>query len=317
MTAINTVTGPIEIDHLGFTLMHEHIIVANWAMRQSYPGWLDRATVVRQAVDALRAARDCGVGAIVDVTTANIGRDIDLLCEVSERAEMPIVAATGLYWTEEPSLDRWEVNRLVDWLLPDITAGMQGTAARAGIIKCGTDRLGLTPLNRKLLQVAARLHRLTGVPITTHTNVDFRTGLLQQEVFAEEGVDLSRVVIGHCGDSSDGEYLETILRRGSFIGMDRFGHSQIHPTAERVAIVVELCRRGWAGQMVLGHDGDVYSDWSAEALDEHRRGERPWPYCKVSTEILPLLREAGVTDEQVRLMAVENPRRLFARQGAY
>lgn len=322
MTTINTVTGPIEVDRLGFTLMHEHIAVSSWAMRQSYPGWFDRATVVRQAVDALRAARACGVGALVDVTTANIGRDVDLLCEVSERSEMPIVAATGLYWTEEPWLDGWDIDRLVDWLVRDITHGMQGVAtgtsgrARAGIIKCGTDRLGLTPLNRKLLQVAARLHRLTGVPITTHTNVAYRTGLLQQEVLAEEGVDLTRVVIGQCGDTSDVEYLEAILRRGSFIGMDRFWHPQIHPTAARVAIVAELCRRGWAERMVLGHDGDFYSDWSAEALDQHRQGARPWPFCKVATEILPLFREAGVSEEQIRLLTVANPRRLFERRGS-
>ncbi len=317
MTLINTVTGPMEVDHLGFTLMHEHIAVASWAMRQSYPGWFDRQSVVREAVDALRAARACGVGTLVDVSTANLGRDVDLLREVSERSEMPIIAATGLYWTEEPWLDGWETERLVDWLLPDITAGMQGGSVRAGIIKCGTDRLGLTPLNRKLLQVAARLHRLTGVPITTHTNVAYRTGLLQQEVLGEEGVDLTRVVIGHSGDSTDLEYLEAILRRGSLIGMDRFSHPQLQPIAVRVAVVAELCRRGWAGQMVLGHDANVYSDWSAEALEEHRGATRARPFCKVATEILPLLTEAGLGEEQVHQLTVANPRRLFEQGSSY
>jgi phosphotriesterase-related protein len=286
-------------------------------MRQCYPGWFNRDIVVRQAVDALKAAKACGVGCIVDVTTANLGRDVELLREVAERAEMPIIAATGLYWTEEPWLDAWEPDRLVDWLIRDITNGMQGTSARAGVIKCGTDRSGLTLLNRKLLQVAARLHRRTGIPITTHTSVAYRTGILQQEVFAEEGVDLSRVVIGHSGDTSDVDYLEAILRRGSLIGMDRFWHPQIYPTADRVAIVAELCRRGWADRMVLAHDGDLYSDWSAGALEEHRRGERPWPFCRVANDILPLFREAGVSEGQIRQMTVDNPQHLFERQGSY
>jgi phosphotriesterase-related protein len=317
MATVNTVTGPVDSGDLGFALMHEHVIVANWAMRQSYPGWFDRATVIKQAVAGLQAARARGVNTIVDATTANIGRDAELLCEVSERSGVNIIASTGLYWTEEPSLDNWEADRLVDWLVRDITDGMQGTPARAGIIKCGTDRFGLTPLNRKLLRVAARLHRLTGVPITTHTNVNFQTGLLQQEVFAEEGVDLRRVIIGHCGDTSDVEYLEKLLRAGSTLGMDRFWHPQIYPTADRVAIVAELCRRGWATQLVLGHDGDLYSDWSAESLEEHQHAARRSPFCCISDEMLPLLRAAGVTEEQIRQMMVDNPRSIFEQKGPY
>jgi phosphotriesterase-related protein len=94
-------------------------------------------------------------------------------------------------------------------------------------------------------------------------------------------------------------------------------HGLICYNSGRVATVVELCRRGWAECMVLGHDGDLYSDWSAEALDQQRQGARPWPFCKVATEILPLFREAGVSEEQIRLLTVANPRRLFERMDGY
>ena len=194
----------------------------------------------------------------------------------------------------------------------DVTDGIQGTTIKAGIIKCGTDRAGLTPINHKVLQVSARLHRATGLPITTHTHVANRSGLLQQDVFEREGVDLSHVVIGHSGDTSDLDYLETILRRGSFIGMDRFGHPQIYPFDKRVATIAELCRRGWADRMVLAHDADLYSDWSAEGLDLHIRGEKPLPFCRITEEILPMLRQAGVSEEHIHLMTVENPRRALA-----
>ena len=151
-------------------------------------------------------------------------------------------------------MDGYDVDALVEWLLPDLERGIQGTTSRAGIIKCATDRLGVTDLNRKLLEVTARAHRRTGAPISTHTSVAHRTGLAQQNVFEAEGVDLSRVVIGHCGDSEDLSYLERILRRGSSIGMDRFGIDIILPTKQRVATIAELCKRGFAGQMVLSHD---------------------------------------------------------------
>jgi phosphotriesterase-related protein len=135
--------------------------------------------------------------------------------------------------------------------------------------------------------------------------------MLQQEVFAEEGVDLSRVVIGHSGDSSDLGYLEELLSRGSMIGMDRFGQLHHSPMGKRVEIVAEMCRRGWGGRMVFGHDADLYSDWSSESLDEHRRAARPLPFCRVSDEAIPALRKAGVTDEQITQMGVGNPRRIF------
>ena len=145
----------------------------------------------------------------------------------------------------------WEADRLVEFLVRDITDGIQGTDIKAGIIKAATDHLGVTDLNKKTLQVAARLHRATGVPISTHTSVAHRTGLGQQDVFEEEGVDLSRVVIGHCGDTEDLDYLEAIMARGSFIGMDRFGLDMILPGEKRVATIAALCERGRADRMVL------------------------------------------------------------------
>jgi phosphotriesterase-related protein len=308
---VNTVTGTLDTDELGFTLMHEHLVVVNQAMRRSFPGWFDREIAVEQAVEALRAAKACGVDTIVDATPINLGRDIAILQEVSERAKMPIIAATGFYWNDEPWMEGWEPDRLAEWLLRDLTDGIGGTSSKAGIIKCGTDRYGVTPENRKLLEVAARLHLATGVPITTHTFAATRSGPAQQDVFEEEGVDLSRVVIGHCGDTTDVAYLEAILRRGSYIGMDRFAHAHILPMSDRVATIAELCRRGWAKRMVLGHDGFLYIDWGPQLLARHQRGEMPLPFCTISNAILPALRAAGVTEEQIRLMTIANPRRVF------
>src|SRR6185295_10435465 len=192
MATINGVLGPIDTGALGFTLMHEHVLVANWAMRQAFSGWIDRAAVVARAVEEAKAAKALGVRTLVDLTPINLGRDVGVIREVAERAEIQIIAATGFYWTEEPWLQGWEHDRLLEFLVRDVTEGIQGTTSKAGIIKAATDRAGVTELNRKLLQVAARLHRATGVPISTHSAVDERTGLAQQDVFAEEGVDLSR-----------------------------------------------------------------------------------------------------------------------------
>lgn len=315
MATIDGVLGPIDTADMGFTLMHEHVMVATPAMRQAFPDWLDRKAVVERATAELRAAMQRGVRTMVDLTPINLGRDVTVIREVAERTGAQIVAATGFYWTEEPWFQGWEVDRLVERLLPDITRGIQGTDIRAGIIKAATDHLGVTELNRKLLQVAARLHRATGVPISTHTAVRHRTGLAQQDVFAEEGVDLSRVVIGHCGDTDDVDHLEEILRRGSTIGMDRFGLDFILPMEKRVSTIAELCRRGWAKQMVLSHDACCHIDWFPQEMIAQLAPR--WNYRHIPDDVLPALRADGVSEDDIRTMTVDNPRRLFERRGAY
>jgi phosphotriesterase-related protein len=315
MATVPGVLGPIDTAELGFTLMHEHVLVANHAMRHAFPDWIDRAAHVRKATAEVLAAKARGVKTIVDLTPINLGRDLSVIREVAERAQMQIVAATGLYWAEEPWLAAWPADALVDWLLRDLLEGIEGSGVRAGIIKCATDHLGVTEINEKLLQVAARLHRKSGAPISTHTSVAHHVGPKQQDVFEREGVDLRRVVIGHCGDSQDVAHLESILARGSFIGMDRFGVDMILPTKQRVDTIVELCKRGFARQMVLSHDACCHIDWfpgiDLATVAPH------WNFRHIPDDVVPALLEAGASEADVRTMTVDNPRRIFEQQGAY
>ena len=316
MAKINSVLGPIDTADLGFTLMHEHVLVANWAMRHAFgKRSLDRDEHVKRAVAEVKSAKERGVRTLVDLTPINLGRDIGVIREVAEKAEMQIIAATGLYWIEEPWLQGWQADQLVEFLIKDITDGIEGTGAKAGIIKAATDHLGVTDLNKKTLQVAARLHRATGVPISTHTNVQHRTGLAQQDVFAEEGVDLTRVVIGHTGDSEDIAYIEAILKRGSFIGMDRFGLNQMLSMEKRVSVIAQLCKKGYADRMVLAHDACCRIDWFPDGVIQQMVPQ--WNFRHIPDDVIPALRKEGVPEEQIGMMTVDNPRRVFEKQGAY
>ena len=312
MAHVNGVLGPIEGEDLGFTLMHEHILIANWSMRQSFADWLDVDAHVLHASAEVRRAAEHGVRTIVDLTPINLGRDIHVIRAVAERAEAQVIAATGFYFHDEPWLAGWEVDRLVEILLRDIEVGIQGTDSKAGIIKAATAEAGVTKINRKTLQVAARLQKASGVPISTHTTPHDRNGLDQQDVFEEEGVDLSRVVIGHCGDTSDLEYLEQILRRGSTIGMDRFGLDMIMPMQERVVTIAELCRRGWAERMVLSHDACCHIDFFPPGTPMPPR----WNYRHICDDVVPALRKEGVSEEEIRAMTVDTPRRILTGSAA-
>lgn len=130
-----------------------------------------------------------------------------------------------------------------------------------------------------------------------------------QRVLREEGVDLAAVVLGHSGDSTDVDHLCRLADAGSLLGMDRFGLDLLCPFEERVATVVELARRGYAERMVLSHDASCYIDWFPE---QGKAAAVPnWNYTHISDDVIPALRERGVTDEQLTTMLVENPRRYF------
>jgi phosphotriesterase-related protein len=189
------------------------------------------------------------------------------------------------------------------------------TGVKAGIIKCATDEPGVTPDVERVLRAAAQAHRKTGVPISTHTHAASEVGLKQQDVFESEGADLSRIVIGHSGDTEDTAYLKKVCDRGSFIGMDRFGVDLFLETEKRVATIKKMCDMGYADHMVLSHDAACHFDWVDPPLRE--RILPNWHYNHIPDDVIPALRKAGVTEEQVTTMTVDNPRRVFERQGAY
>ncbi|MBF6600668.1 MAG: phosphotriesterase [Dehalococcoidia bacterium] len=317
MTTIPTATGPIDTDTLGFTLMHEHVFVLSEGVVANFPRLWERDEQVAAAIAALTEAKAHGVDTIVDLTVLGLGRDVATVREIAQASGMRIIVATGLYTYDvlPHYFESRGPDHMADLFVQDIEQGIQETDIRAGILKCATDEQGVTTGVEKVLRAVARAHRRTGVPISTHTHAKSEQGLRQQDIFEQEGVDLGRVVIGHSGDSEDIVYLEKLMARGSYIGMDRFGIDMLLPTEKRVATIVKLCERGHAARMVLSHDASCHIDWFDPALI--KQGLPKWNFLHISDDVIPALRAAGVSEEQVRTMTIDNPRRIFEAQGAY
>ncbi|HUS81662.1 MAG TPA: phosphotriesterase-related protein [Dehalococcoidia bacterium] len=310
-------TGPVATSDLGFTLMHEHIIVQAEGVVRNFPSVWDEQAELDKAVETLTTLKARGVDTIVDPTVLGIGRDVPRLLPVVEKAGIQVVVATGLYtFNELPSyfLSR-EIDEMAGLFVADITDGIQGTNVKAAILKCATDAPGVTPGVEKVLRAVARAHLRTGAPITTHTHAATQRGLDQQRVFAEEGVDLTRVIIGHSGDSEDLDYLTKLLDAGSYIGMDRFGLDIFLPEEKRIATVAALCRMGHTERMVLSHDAMVYFDmYKPEVV----KGFAPnWSHYRIVDHIIPALLEAGVSQAQIDAMTRKNPRRIFENVRTY
>jgi phosphotriesterase-related protein len=316
MPPVNTVTGLVDTSTLGFTLMHEHVYVLTEGLNATFPHLWDRDARTQVAADKLAEAKAHGVSTMVDLTVMGLGRDVTLVREAARRSSMQVIVATGLYTYDEVPrhFEHRDVDYMAGLFVHDIEHGIQGTDIKAAILKCATDEKGLTPGVEKVLRAVARAHRRTGVPISTHTHAATKRGLDQQRIFREEGVDLSRVVIGHSGDTEDIGYLEELIGAGSYVGMDRFGLHQMLPTEKRVAVIAKLCERGHADKIVLSHDTMCYIDWYPE---EMRAALPDYHYLHIPDQVVPSLRSAGVSEEQVRAMTVENPQRIFEAQGSY
>ncbi len=324
MGQVNTVRGPVDAAGLGPTLMHEHVFVRSPEIESNWPTGWDRASQVSRAVDRLSELFDAGIGTIVDLTVPGLGRDVELVQEVAARVELNIVVATGYYTYDVlphyfdlrlPAMRPSGTDALDDFFLHDFEEGIAGTGVRPGILKCCTDEAGLTPAVERVLRAVARVHRKTGFPISTHTHAPSRRGLEQQRVFSEEGVDLSRVVVGHSGDSTDLAYLSALMDAGSTLGMDRFGVDVYCPTAERVETVAKLCEQGRAGQMVLSHDASCHIDWFDPEL--LAASVPNWHFLHISRDVLPALRERGVGENDITTMLVDGPRRILDHGPGY
>ncbi|HYW02356.1 MAG TPA: phosphotriesterase-related protein [Gammaproteobacteria bacterium] len=324
MGTVQTVSGEMDTAKLGTTLMHEHVFVLNMEIEENWPEDWDEEYRVNDAIEKLNNLTRLGVDSIVDPTVIGLGRYIPRIQRIQDRTDLNIVVATGIYTYHDlpfyfhfrgPDTMLGGPEIMADMFVKDIEKGIADTGVRAGILKCVTEKDGLTPGVERVLRATAQAHRQTGVPITTHTDVETFRGRDQQRVFREEGVRLDRVIIGHCGDSTDLDYLRELMDNGSTIGMDRFGLDLLCPFEERVGTVAKLCAEGYADRMVLSHDAACFIDWFSEET-KHEIAPN-WHYEHIHNDVLPALREQGVTDEQIDLMLVGNPRRIFENVGAY
>ncbi|MBN6058259.1 phosphotriesterase-related protein [Nonomuraea sp. RK-328] len=322
---VPTVRGSVDVADLGQTLMHEHVFVLSPEHLENYGRgvWWDEEFRVADAIRKLNALAAKGVRTLVDPTVWGLGRYIPRIQRIAaEVPDLHIIVATGLYCFEElphqyehrgPGLLLDGPDPMVDDFVRDLTVGIADTGVRAAFLKCVVEEKGLTPGVERICRAVAQAHLRTGAPITVHTNAAARTGTIALDLFAKEGVDLTKVVVGHAGDSNDLDHLMSLADTGATLGMDRFGLDVYNTTEQRVATIAELCRRGYADRMVLSHDTACFMDYFGGAWDDALAVFAPdWRYDHIHDQVLAMLLESGVAQGHIDQMLVYNPRSYFA-----
>jgi phosphotriesterase-related protein len=306
---VQTVLGPLEPAELGWVLPHEHTAIALWHIPTRWDYWeLRRDEPV--IVEELGAFSAAGGGSLVDLTLDGVGRDPAWLAAIARATGLHVVMGAGWYrgahYPTEALIDRRSVDALAEVIVRDAIVGVGETGIRAGIIgEIGTDKPWLSAQEERVHRAAAQAARRTGLAITTHA-VQSTVGLDQLDVLEAEGADLSRVVIGHADSFPSLAYHLAIVERGATVEFDFLGMSftplERHGEGRIVDNLRELLSRGHVERILLSQD--VCHDAQLK-----RYGGNGYTY--LADTFLPRLRAAGVSDDEIDTITVDNPRRLL------
>jgi phosphotriesterase-related protein len=318
MAEVQTTAGPIDAGALGLTLVHEHFRSQDEAVALQWPHVHDKDAEYQLALDSANAVAGHGVKTVVEPTAMLLGRDVEVSRRIAEDSGLNVVVCTGIYTYDylPHFLKNRDADAIAELFVHDIEQGIQDTEIKAAFIKCAADEPGVIENIEKVHRAAARASVQTGAPIMAHSRPASDTGPRQVEIFLEEGVAPEKIQIAHTGDTDDLDYIERLLDKGVYVGLDRYGLDVFLPTDKRNATVLALLERGHVERMHLSQDYAVGLDWYPPEIEEHMRvpgvaGD--WSMTFLFETVIPALKEGGMTDEQLDTMLVENPARWLAR----
>jgi len=322
MDWVHTVTGPVRPEDLGMTLVHEHLLLG-------FPGWFmdalapkfRRADALSRGVDRMQELMGLGVATFLDPCPMDLGRDVEFMAEVSQRSGMRIVCTTGAFKEDEGisyTFGALPVQDIEAIYLKELTEGIGDTGIRAGLVKVATGVPKISAYEQKLLIAAGRAAAKVGCPVITHTD-QARLGIEQIAALTKEGVPAHRVLVGHSDGRDDHTYHRSLADRGAYVGFDRFGIESFISDDKRIDSVCKMIRAGYARSICLSHDSTCAA-WLGRPVFNGRHVATPeaiaasmptWDATHLFKRIVPRLKERGVTDEDVRTIFTENPRRYF------
>ncbi len=304
----------ISPEEMGFTLIHEHLRVFSEAVRFQWPHLYNEQEEFKNAVDEVKKAMSYNVRTIVDPTVMGLGRDIRFMEKVVKETGVNLVAGTGIYtYTDLPFyFTQRSIEEIAELFIHDIRIGIQGTNNKAAFIKIAADEPGITKDVERVIRAAAIAHKETKVPIITHSNAHNNTGMEQQKILMEEGVDPGKILIGHLGDTENVDYIKKIADKGSFVGLDRYGLDLFLPVEKRNEVLIRLIKDGYVDKIMVSHDYCCTIDWGTAKPEYKPKLAPKWSMTLIFTDIIPLLRKSGVKEDTIEMIFVKNPAKFFS-----
>ncbi len=295
---IKTVLGNVLENEVGITLPHEHITCySEYLLKMAGKKYLDKKQLAKIAVKYLKYLKEnyC-LNTFVDCTPINIGRDVELLKEVSKKSGVNIICSTGFYYTDETVLYRSSPELLAEYMIED------AKTVNAGIIKCAVEGEELSDFNKKMLKASAMAQLKLNLPIVLHTNARNKNGLKALEILLSEGVKPQAITVGHLSDTEDIDYIKQIAKSGCFVGFDRlYSNYSDEYIAKKINAIIALSDAGYEDKILLSHDALFFNGFDAEPkINEEPR----FSYCFDN-----ILFE--LTNELAKKVMIKNPLKML------
>jgi len=306
MTTIHTVLGPISSEQIGRTYCHDHLLFRPPAPFDAEDPdlRLDDVEVIIQEVKNFKLA---GGGCIVEMSTHEMGRSPDGMKMISEATGVHIIAATG--FNKGKFCDAYIADQSIDQvaqnMINDLDVGMDGTGIKAGLIKASSSLNQITPGESKVFQAAIKAHRITGAPVSTHTEAG-TMAMEQIDILTGGGVAPEHITIGHLDRKLDWDSLLAVAKTGVFMSFDQVSKEKYYPDAERIAMIKKLVEAGHGNQIMLS--GDIARKSYVPSYDF---GYGPG-FTYILWRFVPWMIESGISMEAVENILVNNPARAFS-----
>jgi phosphotriesterase-related protein len=316
--------------------MHEHILVDVTPPGQFPPGTsdgvitLDNVWEIRyrwcefpgnsrldredEAVEELARLRESGMGTVVELSSAGMGRDPEGLLRVSRASDVHIVMGCGWYIEPflEPGTGAKSVDELAGEMIRDIRAGAGGTGIRAGVIGEIGCSGAWTDLERRVVAAAALAQRETGASVNVHPHRDPRGPRAIVALIRETGGDPARTVISHIDRTIfEPDDLFELADSGCVLEYDFFGIESSHyPFQEvdlpndgmRLKAMRALIGRGHLDQLVISQD--ICTKTRLTRYGGHG-------YAHIIRNVVPMMRRRGFSEGEIEAILAGNPRRLL------
>ena len=302
---VRTVLGDIDPVQLGVTYMHEHLIIDSPIVAKNFE--FIHLTKESEAIAEVNLCKKAGVGAMVDCMPLGSGRDAKRLLNIASETGINLIAVTGLhhdrYYREDDILEKSSAEQLADYFLKDINEGMDGTEAKAGLIKVVTSGPKIKDREKKLFEAAAIAHFESGAPIISHC--EHGTGAIEQlELFREFRITLNHVTLSHTDKEADLSYHHEILSSGVNVEYDQSLRQANDVNASSAQLTAAMVGAGFVNQIMMGTDGARRSLWTS-------LGGTPGLAYLFSGWSKRLI-DAGLNEDNLQQIFINNPARVLA-----
>ena len=346
MRKLNTVNGVVSADDVKLICPHEHLFIdmtheaiepKTQQEKELFYGdvkkedvgilhqnpYIVKANLVLDDVDIAVSETDFlspfGCNLLIDVTSVGLGRDFDKIKEFCSKSDLQVVVGTGLFVHDAlpKECEKMSVQEIADWMLDELQNGEKKTGINPGVIgEIGTSEI-IYPIEQKSLRAAGIVSVKTDLPIYLHTYPWSRAGLDAIDMLLSEGVKPQNICLCHLDVAFDDQYMRDCLKRGVYLEFDNLGKEFYFEPQEgafsggpfetdvaRVEKIKQLLAEGYVDQILLAND------LCLKASLHHFGG---LGYDHVFRNIIPMMRLAGITSDDIQKIIYENPKRfLFA-----